>query len=67
MISYQRRIELVSLGYFIEDMEAVWGSEFVGQFRWMNDQTAEFQDCDTSCSIEEAWVDADYFAQSCVQ
>ena len=44
MISYQRRIELVSLGYFIEDMEAVWGSEFVGQFRWMNDQTAEFQD-----------------------
>jgi hypothetical protein len=67
MISYQRRIELVSLGYFIEDMEAEWGSEFVGQFRWMNDQTAEFQDCDTSCSIEEAWVDADYFAQTCVQ
>ena len=66
MISTTRIAELQSLGYFIEDMEAVWGSEFVGQFRWMNDMTTEFQDCDTSCSMEEAWIDADYFAQSCV-
>jgi hypothetical protein len=47
-------------------MAAVWGSEFVGQFRWMNDITDEFQDCDTSCSIDEAWIDADAHA-SCVQ
>jgi len=62
-ISYNRRMELISLGYYVEDMEAEWGSEFVGQFRWMNDQTDDFQDCDTSCSIDEAWILADADAQ----
>ena len=58
-ISYNRRIELISLGYYVEDMAEVWGSEFVGQYRWMNEITDEFQDCDTSCSIDEAWILAD--------
>lgn len=58
-ISHNRRMELISLGYYVEDMEAEWGSEFVGQFRWMNAKTDDFQDCDTSCSIDEAWILAD--------
>lgn len=63
-ITYNRRIELISLGYYIEDMAEVWGSEFVGQYRWMNEITDEFQDCDTSCSIDEAWVLADADART---
>lgn len=58
-ISAARIAELESLGYYIEDMGAEWGEEFAGQYRWMNDETDEFQDCDTSCSIEDAWIDAD--------
>ena len=64
-VTYQRRIELLSLGFYIEDMAQVWGPEFVGQFRWMNEITDEFQDCDTPCgTIDQAWVEADNFESS---
>lgn len=67
-ISYNRRMDLISLGYHVEDMEAEWGTEFVGQYRWMNEITDEFQDqdCDTSCSIDDAWILADQHQSSAV-
>ena len=63
-ISTARIGELQQLGYYVEDMECEWGSEFVGQYRWMNDTTDEFQDCDTSCTVDEAWVLADQYEKS---
>ena len=62
MISTERIAELEALGYSIEDMAAEYGEEYEGQYRWVNDETTEFQDTDVSCSIEDAWDQADYFA-----
>ena len=58
-ITTERKEELAAKGYFIEDMGSQWGSEWVGQFRFMNSKTNDFQDYETSCSTEEAWFEAD--------
>lgn len=44
-------------GFYVENMEDEYGEEFAGEFRWMNESTAEFQDDDTSDSEEAAWND----------
>ena len=67
MISTTRIAELESLGYYVEDMGVEYGEEFEGQFRFVNDDLDVFQDADTSCSESDAWDQADYFAQTCVQ
>lgn len=36
-ISDNQKNHLAYKGYYIEDMEKVWGSEYQGQYRWMND------------------------------
>ena len=60
-ITTERQVELESLGYYIEDMGEEYGEEFEGEYRWVNDEIGEFQDTDMSCSIEDAWVQANYF------
>lgn len=56
----QTRIDyLKSLGYFIENMEAVYGEEWAGAYRFMNSITGDFQDVCESYSIEAAWQACD--------
>lgn len=54
------REELKAQGYTVEDMGAVHGEEFAGQYRWLKnengpDETFEFQDWGTSDTADEAW------------
>lgn len=56
---FTSREELKALGYYVEDMGKEYGSEWEGQYRWMNKITGDFQDSDTSDSEEEAWKDAE--------
>ena len=48
---------LTKAGYEVEDMEAVYGPEWRGQWRWLHSD-GSFQDWGTSDSSEEAWQDA---------
>lgn len=43
-------------GYYVEDMEAEFGAEYAGEFRWIKRGSYEFQDWDTSSSEAEAWA-----------
>lgn len=49
------------MGYKIEDVGEVWGDEWAGQFRWINDEL----DGDTFGAIqyseEAAWADAEQY------
>ena len=57
---------LTAAGYSVEDMGAVWGSDFTGQYRWMND-THEEGGGDgfgvIQYSVEAAWEDALQFQE----
>jgi hypothetical protein len=44
-------------------MGAEYGPEWKGQFRWMNNIAADFQDDDTSFSVEDTWDSADHHEQ----
>lgn len=59
MITEERKAELESAGYYVEDMGDVYGPDFVGQYRWMHTQSPDFQDWGTSDSPDDAWEDAD--------
>jgi hypothetical protein len=63
MISEDRKQELTRKGYYVEDMGAEYGPEWKGQFRWMNNIAADFQDDDTSFSVEDTWDSADHHEQ----
>ena len=67
MITLERKCQLLNQGFYVEDMGSEYGPEFEGCFRWMNKITDEFQDGDFSYDEESAWIEADNFAQSCVQ
>lgn len=67
MITLERKCQLLNQGFYVEDMGSEYGPEFEGCFRWMNKITDEFQDGDSSYDEESAWIEADLFAQSCVQ
>lgn len=55
--------QLTKLGYYVEDMGKAYGSEFKGQYRWMNRKTEDFQDDEESPSKSEAWKRADEHAK----
>lgn len=65
--SAERIEELKAKGYIVEDMGLVYGPEFNGQFRWINETTNDFQDWGTVDCEADAWVVADrneYFADA---
>jgi hypothetical protein len=64
MITTQRIQELQALGYYVENMAIEYGPGFIGEFRWMNDQTGDFQDSGTSDSEQDACADCAEFALS---
>lgn len=55
MITAERKAELQALGYYVEDMGKEHGTEWEGQFRFMNSKSDDFQDWDTSESEDLAW------------
>ena len=57
MISQETKAVLIAQGFYVEDMGQEHGSEWAGEFRWMNSVTDDFQDHDTSDSEEAAWVE----------
>lgn len=59
MISAERKNQLANAGYYVEDMGAMYGTDWAGQYRWMNTGSHDFQDHDTSNSEDEAWALAD--------
>lgn len=64
MITIEQRTKLEELGFYIEDMQEVWGSGWWnGMFRWMRN-TDEFQDYEPSESEDLAWACAWAYANS---
>lgn len=62
MITQERKDQLRSAGYKIEDMGANWGTDFAGQFRWLNDNPPHVDGFGViQYSEEDAWADADQF------
>jgi len=57
MISPETKAHLIAQGFYVEDMGEEYGSEWAGEFRWMNSVTSDFQDHSTSESEEAAWVE----------
>jgi phosphoglycolate phosphatase-like HAD superfamily hydrolase len=49
---------LKAKGFYVENMEAEYGSVWIGQFRWMNSVTHDFQEWGTSDTEAEAWYEA---------
>lgn len=61
-VSEARKAELTEKGYYIEDMEKVWGPGWwSGQHRWMKKDGSDFQDGDTSDTANDAWLSADRY------
>lgn len=56
IISTVQREQLGNLGFKVEDMGEIYGADFVGQYRWINDALNEFQDADVSDSADAAWI-----------
>lgn len=66
MITQAQKDVLTAAGYTIEDMGAVWGQDYAGQYRWMNDQHEE--DGGDGFGVEQyseddAWEDALQFQE----
>lgn len=62
MIAPSRKAELVAAGYKVEDMGAEWGTDFAGQYRWINNSPAHVDGFGViQYSEEDAWADADQF------
>ena len=55
--------QLEAMGYTVEDMGAVWGDDFAGQYRWINSTHGDKSDGFgvTQYSEGEAWSDAIQF------
>lgn len=66
MITQAQKEVLQAAGYTVEDMGAVWGSDFAGQYRWMN-ETHEPGGGDgfgvIQYDLEAAWDDALQFQE----
>jgi hypothetical protein len=62
MITQERKEQILAAGFEIEDMGAVWGSDFTGQYRWMH-ADGSFQDFEPSYSEDSAWKCADAAAK----
>ena len=63
MISANRKAELQAKGFYVEDMEREWGSDFECQYRWINRKMDDFGGI-FFCE-EDAWTDADNYFASC--
>lgn len=61
MITAERKAQLMSRGFYVEDMGKEYGDYFAGEFRWMHHDTQDFQDGDTSDSEDAAWAEASRF------
>lgn len=59
MITEQRKEYLTLMGYTIEDMGAVWGEEYAGQYRFLNYEEDDFGVI--HFSPEAAWEDCDQY------
>lgn len=44
-------------GYYVEDMEEVWGSEYKGNFRWVNGEDFGEIEYSRTDAWKEAWID----------
>jgi hypothetical protein len=64
MTTTQRIQELQALGFYVENMAIEYGPGFIGEFRWMNEKTGDFQDSCTSDSVQDAWTLCAEFAMS---
>jgi len=56
--------QLEAIGYTVEDMGAVWGEDFAGQYRWINKRHTQDQGDGFGViqySEGEAWSDAVQF------
>lgn len=51
-------VALAAAGYTIENMGAVWGEKFEGQYRWIQAGTGRFQDHEPSYSEASAVAEA---------
>ena len=59
MITQERKDELTAAGYYVEDMEKVWGRTFRSCYRWLNDTLTEGDLFGGQMySEEDAWADA---------
>ena len=58
----ERVAELAALGYYVEDMGEEHGDDWIGHYRWMNDD-GEFQDAGTSSSPEDAWAHLEIYLE----
>ena len=62
MIGIERKFQLIAAGYTVEDKGAVWGADFAGQYRWINNQPGHVDGFGViQYSEEDAWADADQF------
>lgn len=61
MISPETKANLIAQGFHVEDMGQEHGSDFAGQFRWMNSATGDFQDFNASDSEDAAWIECALF------
>jgi hypothetical protein len=64
VLGSERIAELMSMGYYIEDMGAVWGKEYAGQFRWVKLNSDDYQGGGTSSSEDWAWESCDWFERN---
>lgn len=62
MITQERKDQLRSAGYKIENLCNAYGPQFDGQFRWLNDNPPHVDGFGViQYSEEDAWADADQF------
>lgn len=61
MITQERKDQLRAAGYKTEDMRAVWGKQFHGQFRWLNNRHEGDGFGNVQYGVEDAWFDAHQF------
>lgn len=63
-VSPERKVELEAAGYKIEDMGAAWGTDFGGQYRWLNSSHEGDGFGVIQYSEADAWCDADAMQSS---
>lgn len=57
-MNYFTQAALEQLGYRVEDMGEEWGSDFAGQYRWLNPSLPGDGFGPVAYSESEAWADA---------
>jgi len=61
MVTQERIAELQALGYMVEDVGAEYGSDFAGQYRWLNGRHEGDGFGNIEYSIEDVWAAADRY------